>query len=321
MATHMKHECRMQVGLVAGADLPLPPPEPFQHQEHTQLIAQHQHQQLSQPLLILASEGEILQRRQAQKEKALQPLPSRLSMGLPTRTPREVSVEIPTDSRPTEGRLAPTPTTTGYAVDIVTETSLTATDTAGYDYGRTTDHGQDDFGYHGGEEGHLTASHLIGRFRVLHSKGRLEEAAATMQQALGLMEESKRRKEARRKITPLHDIALPGGSSIVHAEGKAPYDGIKDTKGGQPDEAGDRGRSENGNISRSSTELECEVAAGDRLLESVTDASAIADVMNDLGCTLAQVKRGVKNRLKFVMANSEYCALVICCFKSVFSIR
>lgn len=297
----------MQVGLAAGADLPLPPPEPFQsrHQEPTQPTAQQHHHQLSQMPPNPASEGDFLQRLPPHEEGALWALPSRLSTGFPTNVPRETSteIEIPTEveSSPAEGRgPEATPTTTSYAVDDVAEISPAAAGTAaGDDYSRVTDPAQDDHStavgtagdvYHGGEEGRLTTSHLLGRFTVLHRDGRLEEAAATLQQALGLME-SKRRKTARRKGSPLRGAVLPAACSIVHEEGKALNSGAKDTMGAQSGGAGDGGNSDNRNISGPSTEPEREVDK-DRSSESAAEDSAIAGVMNDLGCTLQQVKEG-----------------------------
>lgn len=296
----------VQVGLEEGADLPLPPPEPFQsqHQEHAQPIAQHQHQhqQLPQPPPNPASEGETSQRQRAQKEGALQPLPSRSSTDFPTSTPRGVSKRVRPDGSPTESPRSPEalPATTSYGLDVVTDTRLAAADTAGNDPSGIADYGQDDNsaaavdhtagdGYYESEEGQPTASHLLGRFPVLHRAGRLEEAAATLQQALGLMQ-SNRRTTVGRKASPLQDTVLPGGSSFVHEEGKAPYSGAKDTNGAQFGEAGDERKPGNGNISGSSAKLEHEVVAGDRLFESAAEASAIAGVMNDLGCTLQQVK-------------------------------
>lgn len=182
-------------------------------------------------------------------------------------------MEIRTNTRPTEA----TSTTKSYAVNDFTETRLAAADAAGNDYSRATDDGQDDYSpvvgtagddYHRSKEDRLTTSHLLGRFTELYREGRLEEAAATLQQALGLME-SKRRMTARSTATRLQDTTLPGGSSIVHEEGKAPYWGAKGSTGAHP---------------------EAEVVAGDELLESAAEASAIAGVMNDLGCTLLEVK-------------------------------
>lgn len=264
MATHNTNVGRMQVGLVEGADLPLPPPEPFQsqHQERRQPIAQHQDQQLSQPPPALASEGDIVPRRPAQTKEALLPIPTK-----------------------------------SYAVDDATVINLPAGESGANNNTGARNHTQGNHSaavhtagdHHRGEEGHPIISLLLGRFTVLHREGRLEEAAATLQQALDLMEK-KRLKTARRKVIPRQDTEPPGGSSNVHEEGKAPYRGAQDSKKVESGEPECVGESENGNIS-----VEHEVVAGDGLLESAAEASTIAGVMNDLGCTLQQVKEGWKS--------------------------
>lgn len=281
----------MQVGFVAGADLPLPPPEPFQpqHQEHAQPIAQ----QLSQPLPDPASEGEILQKQHpAQEEAALQPAPVQLSTGLSTRASREVSQEISTGARQTEqteGRPEAAPTTKTYAVaDVidVTKNSNLAAGTTGSDHGTVVDAkaGGGDFDRGEEGEGRSTTSHLLGRFAVLHREGRLEEAAATLQQALHIME-SKRRNTVRRGVGRQQDSDLLDASSIVDEDGTGPNNFAEDSKRAQLGETKSLGRPEKGKIS-----VEREVVAGGGRLVSEAEASTIAGVMNDLGCTLQQVK-------------------------------
>eukprot|EP00903_Cladosiphon_okamuranus_P014127 g13129.t1 len=227
-----------EVGLVEGADLPLPPPKPFksQHQGRKQRIAQDQDQQLSQTPPLLALTGDILQLCPARAEQGLSSLP------------------------------------TNSAVDDATDIIPPTADSSTNGYRRTADDGQEDHstevhpaGDHDrSKEGQLVTSLLLERFTMLHREGRLEEAAATLQDALDVMEKKRlkaaKRKKEKEEGSPRQDTKPPGGRSNVREEGKAPYSGSKDSKEAQSGEP-----------------------------EDAAEASVIAGVMNDLGCTLQQL--------------------------------
>lgn len=273
-----------------GADSPLPPPEPFQ--EKVQPIEppppQQPPPQLQRPLDAPLREELLQQRRLPLQEDVRQ---ATITTALPTDAPTKVSV-ADTSTKDRSGA-SPKSNTIGEheaTADIVRVGDLAVAGVETIDTGGYNSEGMTD--------SERLISYLLGRFPLLHREGRLEEAAATLQQALSIMEGRmrNRRDDAAAAVESNipEDRSFPANFDIADRESDAPYGGEKEMEGASRDELGVEREYSDSFGSRFGPGRE--LLERDLHLESsaaASEASAIAGVMNDLGCTLQQVQRGL----------------------------
>ncbi|CBJ26241.1 putative methyltransferase [Ectocarpus siliculosus] len=149
-------------------------------------------------------------------------------------------------------------------------------------------------------------SHLLERFAVLYGQSRLEEAAVTSQQTLRLMEgmRSKRREKVVAAAPTEHKSAenmavraeiLDGANENMSGRGADDKEGVINNEG-----VGGWGESRRRPADIANREHVSLSSGGERgsdeivrleLEKASAEASAIAGVMNDLGCTLQQLWR------------------------------
>lgn len=281
-----------------GADLPLPPPEPFQ--EQLQPVEQPQQQQPEpepQPPLSMPLREELLQQqRLSLKEED----DNDVQQATPTTTrtadtPDELSPAVAS----TKGRLEafPTNSTIDEHEDNATNSPLVSQIPFPVADMMAMDTDDSDYNSRNITSLEKLISYLLGRFSMLHQEGSLEEAAATLQQALSIMEgRREKRRDGARAATAAVESNLPDNKSfsadysVAGEELNTPHSGAKEMEGASRDEDGVE--RENSDTFGSRFGPDREFLPVDKNSESsavATEASAIAGVMNDLGCTLQQV--------------------------------
>ena len=145
------------------------------------------------------------------------------------------------------------------------------------------------------EDEEMLAS-LMSRSTMLHQEGRLEEVVTTLQYTLDIMEGSRRKSGqyvgafAVSKALPENEV-LPTSSHGVHGNGNTPFAGAKNMKG-----AGSTGVGQ-GESKRSAGGGDVEKREFQEPASATAAASAIAGVMNDLGCALHKVNTGLKSSI------------------------
>lgn len=282
-----------------GADRPLPPPEPFR--EEVQLV---EPQQLQAPLNMPVERDLLEQQRlslgdkEEQEQGVRQVSPTTV---LPTDIPSESvattpMMEVRSEAIWTKSNTIDERDAIPDVPPAASERGFVAADVA------TTSTGNSGYNSRGMTHFDKQTSYLLESFSMLHRDGRLEEAAATLEQALGIMEGRRRqRRDDARAATTIAAVnsnipenkLFPAHSSIADGEGNTPYRGVEEMAGASRGKDGVAQEYSSHNVGPM-IGPEREFLREDKHLESsvaVAEASAIAGVMNDLGCTLQQVMR------------------------------
>lgn len=297
-----------------GADRPLPPPEPFQGEMQPLDPQQQQHQKpLQAPLNTPVGEKHLQQQRlplgdegdEGDEEKEVrQVLPTTVlqtditsKSSAATTTPTVLRSEaILTESdKVDEHKPIPDVPPAASERNFVAAADVTVMDT-----GNSGDHNSS------ATDSKKEISYLLDRFSMLHREGRLEEAAATLEQALGIMEGKRRWRRYDARAADATAAAVnqnipenkfsPAGSSIAGGERSPPYRGVKDAEGANRGGKDGVARENSSDSVGQGLGPDRKFLREDEHLESsvaVAEASAIAGVMNDLGCTLQQVFCGI----------------------------